>query len=212
MNKIKAFVVISRFNENVGWINELTDDYIIYNKGAELDGGVKQKMVPNIGANQYDICSYIYENYENLPPLIAFLQGNPFDHCLKNRFDLLIRSEQFTPIFGDRNYPNGVYSESNDSWYLNQPWQSHKPPCKFDNFDEYAKYIFENYEREDHLTFPPGSQIIVERERCLFYSKNFWKKLMDIFPTQEGINGGREAHIIERSIQLIFENKYQEKQ
>ena len=81
----------------------------------------------------------------------------------------------------------------------------------FETFDEYAKYLFEDYEHEHILTLPPGSQIIVERERCLFYSKNFWKRILDIIPTDEGINGGREVHLIERSIQIIFENKYKER-
>ena len=63
----------------------------------------------------------------------------------------------------------------------------------------------------DNIEFPPGSQIIVERERCTYYSKEFWSNLMNIIPKEIGINGGAEAHIIERSIQIIFENKYKEK-
>jgi len=35
---------------------------------------------------------------------------------------------------------------------------------------------------------------------------------MSVFCDVEGMNGGREAHIVERSIQLIFNNVYKEKQ
>ena len=208
---IKAFVVISRYSESVEWIKSLTDNYIIYNKGESLPD-YKQILCENVGANQYDIARFIYDNYDNLPDLIAFLQGDPFDHCLADRFYDLIRRDSFTPIFGDRNYPSGEYSEPNTSWYLNEPWQSHKPPCKFSGFDDYCHYLFSDYVREANLVFPPGSQFLVEKQRCLFYSRSFWKKIMDIIPTQPGINGGREAHIIERSLQLIFENKYSEVQ
>lgn len=208
--KPKAYIVISRYQESVEWVKSLTDNYIIYNKGEELPSEYNQKIVDNFGANQYDIARYIYDNYYNLPPLIAFLQGDPFDHCLPDRFNQLIYNESFTPIFGDKNYPSGEYSEGNNSWYIDQPWQSHKPQCKFENFDEYAKHIFSNYIREEALIFPPGSQFIVEKERCMFYSRDFWKKIMDIIPTDLNINGGREVHIIERSLQLIFENKYRE--
>jgi hypothetical protein len=61
------------------------------------------------------------------------------------------------------------------------------------------------------LSFPPGSQFIVEKERCLFYSKKFWKNLMDFINTDVGVNGGRETHVLERAMQLIFETRFKEK-
>jgi len=209
--KPKAFLVISRYNENVDWVNELTDNYIIYNKGNKLPDHYNEILAPNFGANQYDMFRFIHDNYENLPDLIAFMQGDPYDHCLPERFNNLIHNELFTMLFGDRNYPDGNYYEANNSWYIDAAFNSHKPKCKFSNFDEYAHTIFENYSHQGILIFPPGSQLIVEKERCLYYSKNFWKKLMNIICDQEGMNGGREAHIVERSIQLIFENKFKEK-
>jgi len=210
--KIKAFLVVSRFSENVDWITPLTNDYIIYNKGEVLPDSFNQKIVPNFGGNQYDIFSFIYENYENLPELIAFTQGNPFDHCLHDRFYSLIYNDTFTCLFGDINYRDGVYSENNSNWYINDNFNSHKPPSKFNTFDDYMNYMFEDYTHQSNLIFPPGSQIIVEKERCLFYSRSFWKKLMDsVICNEIGMNGGRETHIVERSIQIIFENKYKEK-
>ena len=35
---------------------------------------------------------------------------------------------------------------------------------------------------------------------------------MEVICDEIGMNGGREAHIVERSMQIIFENKYKEKQ
>jgi len=216
MNKLKAFVVVSRFNENVEWINSLTDQYVIYNKGEQLPETYKQIMSPNFGANQYDIFRFIHDNYEKLPELIAFVQGDPYDHCLPDRFHKLIHSEKFTLLFGDRNYPDGnlngsPYWETNNSWYIHESWNSHKPLCKFADFHEFANHIFIDYEPLATVSFPPGSQFIVEKERCLFYSKQFWKKLMNSICQDIGMNGGREAHIVERAMQLIFENKYQER-
>jgi hypothetical protein len=210
MNKPNAFIVVSRYKENLDWLPQLTDDYIVYNKGEEVLN-IKQKIVPNFGANQYDIFSYIYENYDNLPDLIAFMQGDPYDHCLPDRFNSLIYNKEYTLLFGDKNYPDGNYWEHNNSWYISSHCNTHGITCKFSSFDQYAQYIFENYEHEPTLTFPPGSQIIVEKERCLFYSKKFWKTLIDIIPTDTNINGGAEAHIIERSIKLIFDNKFKER-
>jgi hypothetical protein len=216
MNKPKAFIVVSRYKEDVSWIDSLTDDYIIYNKGEELPKKYKQILAPNFGGNQYDIFRYIHDNYDNLPELMAFVQGDPFDHCIPDRFNELIYNESFTLLFGDKNYPDGNYMgspywESNSSWYMNESWQSHKPQSKFPGFDNFANHIFSDYTHQPTVTFPPGSQFIVEKERCLFYSKDFWKKLMESVCQEIGMNGGRETHIIERSMQIIFENKYKEK-
>ena len=211
MNKIKAFLVVSRYNEDVSWVPFYTDNYIIYNKGESLPLEYRQVLVPNFGANQYDIFRFIYDNYDNLPSLMAFVQGDPFDHCLPKRFNQLIYNESYTPLFGDANYPHGEYSETNSNWYINGDFNNYKPLSKFGSFDEYMNHLFEDYTPLGTLYFPPGSQLIVEKERCLFYSKEFWKKLMDVICIEEGMNGGREAHIIERSIQLIFENQYKEK-
>jgi hypothetical protein len=216
MNQPKAFIVVSRYNENLDWLTKLTNNYIVYNKGEEIFG-IKQIMSPNFGGNQYDIFRYIHDNYENLPDLIAFVQGDPYDHCIPEKFDSLIYNEHYTLLFADKNYPDGKrhdwpYWEHNNSWYINEPWNSHKPPCKFADFHDYANSLFENYEPLEIVTFPPGSQIIVEKERCLFYSKSFWNKLMNAVCQEVGMNGGRETHIIERSIQIIFENQFKEKQ
>jgi len=216
LKKPKAFLVISRYKENVEWIKSLTDNYIIYNKGEELSIEYKQIVAPNFGGNQYDIFRYIYDNYDNLPDLIAFVQGDPYDHCIPERFNTLIYNESFTLLFGDPRYPDGnlggqPYWEQNSSWYINEPFNSHKPPCKFSSFDDFANHMFSDYTHQPTVTFPPGSQFIVEKERCLHYSKNFWKKIMEAVCQEIGMNGGRETHIIERAMQMIFENKFNER-
>jgi len=211
MTKPKAFLVISRYSEDISWVKSLTNNYIIYNKGEVLPPEYNQIQLPNFGGNQYDIFHYIYENYDNLPDLIAFMQGNPFDHCLPDRFNKLIYNESFTSLFGDAYYPDGNYSEDNNNWYIEATFNNNKPPSKFSSFGEYMEFIFEDYTHQDKVIFPPGSQLIIEKERCLFYSKTFWKKLMSVPSDIIGANGGRETHIIERSVQIIFENKYKEK-
>lgn len=215
--KPKAFIVVSRYSEDVTWLDSLTSDYIIYNKGEELPSSYNQILAPNFGGNQYDVFRYIHDNYDQLPDVIAFVQGNPFDHCLPERFNSLIHNTSFTPLFGDASFPDGnlhgePYWEMNNSWYLSESWNHDKPQCKFIDFHDYANYIFEDYTPLEKVTFPPGSQFIVEKHQCLHYSKHFWKKLMECVCQEVGMNGGKETHIIERSMQIIFENKYKERQ
>ncbi len=214
------FFVITRYNEEVSWIREYSDDYIIYNKGKDDLVGYKAIKRPNYGGNQYDICHFIHENYDNLPDLICFLQGYPFDHCKKEKLDLLVKNTCFTPIESYEDIPetdshvkdvDGGYMEHNTGWYIaanNEELLSknHKITCKF-TYGELMRNLFVDYEDVSWIRFTPASQYIVEKKDCLQYPKEFWKYLMDLFPTTK-VNGGTEAHIIERAFYYIFKGTY----
>ncbi len=214
MKKTNSFLVVSRYKENVDWIHNYTDNYIVYNKGDDLLYDFKQIKRPNFGGNQYDICHFIYKNYENLPDLIAFCQGYPFDHCPIKDFDRLIQNQYYTNLFSvhaNVNYPSGFINEPNNNWYLYCPAVCTTPTCKVSSTDEFANSIFENYTPNEFTSFPPGSQFIVEKERCLHYSKRFWNNIMKFINSDVGSNGGKEAHVLERMMQLIFETRFKEK-
>lgn len=216
IKKPKSHLVVTRYKEDINWLINLTDNYTLYNKGEKLKN-CKQIMKKNYGGNQLDIFEFIYDNYENLPDLICFLQGNPFDHCVEELFYELIFRNYYTLLFNDPNhFVNNKsnffqYQEINDDYIYKTEWFKNLNPCKFKSFDDYASSIFKNYNHENVLFFPPGSQLIVEKERCLYYSKSFWKKLIDFIPVIErNLYAPSECHVIERSIQMIFENKYKE--
>lgn len=222
MNKPKAFFVISRYNEDLSWIKEFSFDYIIYNKGEAIDKDYNSINIENVGGNQRDIFHFIYNNYNNLPDLIGFLQANPFDHCNKEKLSTIMFNETLTPIESydpatfnvlNRVGDDGGYMESNNNWYISAHnghllSKGYQLTCSFNTFDEYMNSIFNNYKHIDFIRFTPGSQYIVKKESCLHYPKEFWGRLMNMFPTQTGINGGTEAHIIERSMFMIFKNTY----
>ena len=211
MKQPQAFFVISRYNEDVSWISQYTSRYLIYNRGEDLPG-YNQKRVPNFGGNQYDTFRFIYDHYNDLPDVIAFMQGNPFDHCYRERFDSLIHNTALTPLFGAGSYLDGHYSEHDPDWPHQTLLDKGLPvPETFKNFDQVMEYFFEDYVSFRPVVFPPGSQIIVEKERCLHYSRDFWKQGMNIISEVVGENGGIEAHIIERCYQTIFENIYKER-
>jgi len=77
MNRL---AVISRFNEDLDWIKQLKIPYFIYNKGNN-NIPLPSIQIPNIGRESDTFLKYIIEQYNSLPEEIAFLQGNPFDHC-----------------------------------------------------------------------------------------------------------------------------------
>jgi len=212
MKKPKSKVIITRFNEDYSWIKEYTDNYIIYNKGIPIQ---EERVIntENIGGNQRDILEYIFENYENLPRLMGFIQAYPFDHCKKEIFDKLIYAENFTPLeyYGKipaNNYENrdenGGFMERNNSWYISAHNKSNNQTCKYTSFDEFMTKYFPNYVSLEWIRFTPGSQYIIEKEQALNYPKEFWQLLMN------ELNGYNmtEAHIIERALYYILKGKY----
>jgi hypothetical protein len=220
MSNPKAFFVVSRYSEDVTWIKEYTDNYVVYNKGLPLGGEYKELILPNIGNNQRDIFEFIYRNYDDLPEFIAFLQGNPFDHCKKNKFDRLILNEQFTALESYEDNPVthmhkkdeiGEYMERNDSWYVHHHyinWGRGGPtkiPSQFPTFNDFMSSLFINYKNLDWIRFSPGSQYIIEKRNALYYPKKFWELLMNILCR----NDMAEGHIIERAMWLILSNKYE---
>jgi hypothetical protein len=97
--KIKA--VIARYNEPIEWIKDLGFDYIIYNKGEKISldliGTEKVIEVANEGREAETYLRYITENYEEIPDLVVFLQGNPFDH-FPRLFEVLKENENTKEI------------------------------------------------------------------------------------------------------------------
>lgn len=224
--KDECYFVVSRYNEDVSWLSDYNNGYVIYNKGEDniFTGEILKR--DNFGGNQFDICHYIYSNYDSLPDTIAFVQGDPFDHCRRDVFDEIILKNRFSGIeyyehLKESRYHKKCsdidygYMEVNNSWYIKAHNKElrrlgRKSTTKYSTFDEFMSEIFEDYRPIKRIRFSPGSQYLVEKERCRFYDRSFWKYLMSVFP-RENINGGTEAHIVERALWLIFSGFYEQK-
>ena len=203
-------IVISRYNEDISWINNYSYDYIVYNKGEKIEEVHNVLNVENIGNNQRDIFQFIVENYDNLPNIIVFVQGNPYDHCKKEKFDKLILSEQFTSLesYEDIIQSNaqtldkyGGFMEINNSWYINHYNNTLGQTCAWTSFNHFMDSCFVNYVSNHWNRFAPGSQYIITKEIAHHYPKNFWKFLMNVLNK----NHMTEGHVIERSLWMIFQ-------
>jgi hypothetical protein len=202
-------VIISRYEEDVSWLENYNFDYIIYNKGSELSSDYNVSNIDNIGNNQRDIFKYIIENYDNLPDVMTFIQGDPFEHCKKEKFDKLINNTTFTALESYEDIQqndaqildeSGGYMEINNSWYINAHNGTYNQSCAYSSFFEFMLKTFKNYTYEPWVRFSPGSQYIITKEIAKFYSKKFWEFLMNILYK----NNMTEGHIIERSLWMIF--------
>ncbi len=217
--KPKAFFVVSAWNNDVGWIEEYTNNYLIYDKSLSFEPSDKVIQVKNVGYNIYDIAHYIVNYYENLPDMVAFLEGNPFDHCKKETFNKLIYRTEFTPIedyshipesYAHRKDTDGGYMEINNSWYFASHVTTHGAEVNryFHSYNDFLDMMFDNPEHPEWIRFSPGGQYLVPKENILFYSKDFYKKIMG-FVNYHRIPS--EGHAIERCLYYIFTNKWGEK-
>lgn len=212
MLEIKSFFIVSRYNEDVDWIHQYTDNYVIYNKGEFLEE--KNVInVPNHGGNQFDIFRFAHENYYSLPETMVFVQANPFDHCKKETFDKMIYNEKFTSIEDYSHIPessvhkksdNGGYMEINNSWYISAHNGTWGLTCKYESFDDFMHKYFKNYKHIDFIRFCPGSQYIIERDQIQRYPLAFWSMMMSELPEKNMT----EAHIIERALWYILTGAY----
>ena len=71
-------IVVARYNEDVTWTKQFPN-VIIYNKGQPLEGYNNVIETPNVGREGHTYYKYIYNNYDNLPEYIVFLQGRSHD-------------------------------------------------------------------------------------------------------------------------------------
>ncbi len=183
-------IVISRYNEQINWIENLKFPYIIYNKGKE-DINLPYITLPNFGRESGTYIYHIIQNYGTLPNYLVLLQGNPFDHCR----DLYHKIENYNrdgiTFLADALLPNDLYRVPQD----------HRDTLKLIvdkmNLHEYLK----NYEIEQY-NYPFGSQWIIPKNYIINKTLNFWQNLYEIH--QEHY---LSAWVMERMFLHIFNHK-----
>lgn len=90
-SELSTHIVVARFNENIAWLDAIllsapNTTCTVYNKGKPLQQNDLYDLVsiPNIGREAETYLRYIVVNYHQLKDITIFLQGNPFDHMVKD--------------------------------------------------------------------------------------------------------------------------------
>jgi hypothetical protein len=211
--------VVTSYKTDFSWIDNYTSNYIIYDKSGELQETDRIKHQVNVGYNIYDLCYFIIKHYDNLPDVCVFIKSNVFKHCNEDKFNILIQNNNFTPIESYEHLPvsevhvkgaDGGFMEINNSWYIQSHINSHgKEVNRFlRTYNQFLRKVFNNPVYPDWVRFAPGGNYIVPKENILFYSKEFYKRLMSYVDYHQIPS---EAHIIERALYTIFTNQFQEK-
>lgn len=190
--------ILSRYNHDLDWLKEYTDDYVLYDRSEKpLDGSI---VVPNIGSDLYDKFTYIIDNYDSLPDVAVYTKANLFKYITKEEFDVVKDNKTFTPIFtknhqekpGVSYYKDDIYWEVNNLWYLGAHPITHDP---------YELMEFTGIGGMEHVPFAPGSNYTLTKEDILKHPLGFYIKLKSYL--EDAIYPG-EAMIIERSLYTIW--------
>lgn len=201
--------VISRYNHDLDYLLDYTDDAVIYDRSDNGTGylflshpKIEIKYVQNLGTDIYDKFSYIIDNYDNLPDVAVYTKANIFKYISRKEFDKIKDNKVFTPILtqdhklikGVSFYKKKMYYEINNRWFL------YPHPVMF---PERADELYEllGIKDLDYIPFAPGSNYIVPKENILKHPKEFYEKLRayldwTIYPG--------EAQIMERGLYTLW--------
>lgn len=193
------FWVISRYNHDVSYLAEYTNDFIMYDRSETPFNDPRVIKVPNIGTDIYDKFTFIIDNYDNLPDVAIYTKANIYKYISKEEFDAIKDNKTFTPILTQYHktympvcyYEDGLYWERNDYWYLNTY------PAKF--ADEII-HFFKMNERE-YNAFAPGSNYILPKENILKHPKETYKKLRSYL---DWTRYPGDAQLIERNLTYLW--------
>lgn len=214
----KNFLVISNYNNDLRWVPEYTDNYIIYNKRSDIlkiPESIDPKRVISSsinGYNSYDYFTFIIDNYENLPDCIIFAKGWSFPrHVRMEHFHRIMNNDFFTPIEDWKMHkpkfpiaffsPEGGYCEINNSWYL-----KHWKTKYFTNYNDFLRFIYKDPVIPRYTRFAPGGDYIVPKANILKLPKVVYQNLR-LFLSHCQEPG--ETHMIERAMYTLWASNFE---
>lgn len=191
-------IVISRFNEDISWINGLNCKITIYNKGEPC--GFNAIKLENVGREATTILYHIINNYNNLAEYTAFLQGNPFEHAKNAKQIISALPNNISKLY---KFSEGCYAIADK--ILNETQSS---ISKFNVFPEdFYKTFF--LEPNSKFFYASGAQYLVHRDNIKNKEIGFYKTILNSYEWKN-----HEPWSIERNWPMIFdrEDKYKHKQ
>jgi len=107
-------LLVARYDERLDWLGELLDQWswiknvLVINKGGEVMAPLPAEKViirpaRNVGREGETLLHYIIQDYDRLPELVGFMQGDPFTHQpqVKRLFDpeiVALYNQTFQPL------------------------------------------------------------------------------------------------------------------
>jgi hypothetical protein len=208
----KIDIIISRYNENLEWIENIDINYniIIYNKGInDIKLNRECKIIPlsNIGREGHTFLYHIINNFNDLSFYTVFLQGYPFDHVklsiILKKLNIIKKRKDIDFLFLNKELYLSDYTGNTP--IKNQPkhrlWQVKPLPM----IEIYNK-IFTNKLDNNNVFFEfgAGAQFILSSKLIHKNNIDFFKNIITLFEKSQNLVDPIEGYCIERLWQYIF--------
>ncbi|MCC2631396.1 MAG: hypothetical protein K0S20_95 [Patescibacteria group bacterium] len=219
MKITKNFLVLSNYNNEIEWVANYTDNYLVYDqsptenypKNLDLKKVIKS---PHLGHNIRDYCTFIIDHYDDLPEVTIFATGNVFPrHVFQDHFDKVVNSAFFTPIEDRRKWQeswptsffssDGGFCEINNSWFL-----EYHPTKYFHDYNDFLRFCYKDPVTPRYIRFAPGANYVVPRANILKLPKVFYQNLQTFVSHCETAIPG-ESHIIERAFYTLWSSNFE---
>lgn len=219
-NKKSIEIVVSRFNEDLNWLNEYPFSkypVICYNKGINNNYNInnmkKSIKLLNVGRESHTYLYHIINNYDNLADITIFLPGS----ANSNAYNKKIRSIQLVKECEKSNTSViiGVKHKSVKKELYNFKMEKYKSTTQDNNvinpetklelskIRPYGLWYENKFPNTDIHYIPYSGIIAISKEHILQYPKVYYEKLIDELSYSSNPEVG---HYFERSWVAIFNN------
>tara|TARA_B100000965_G_C19514204_1_gene723361 strand:+ start:384 stop:1109 length:726 start_codon:yes stop_codon:yes gene_type:complete len=196
-------LIISRYNEDISWLEEFVDfKIIIYNKGEKLSNNNFSNIfeIPNVGRESHTWVYHIIKNYETLDDINIFLQGRIDDlDCMayKNPNEYIKRINKYGFVasrygmLGPNHWDWNVGIENNPKY--KKAWDKNEISKSKIGFKAFSKKLFPSIPILVSTSY--GGCFAVKKESIKKYDLKFYKKLLESFNKSKN---PIEGHYMER--------------
>ncbi len=217
--KDKIELVISRYNENLWWIDNLFFDIfeiIIYNKGNKLENKefkreIKIIELKNVGGCEHSYLTHIISNYDKLEKITIFITGSCMEIKLEKTIKTIIStiitnnsvfycSKYNRPILDIQEIREFKINRYKCRYKGNITRENEKlVPSKIRPFYRWYKAIIRKKTKINYINFE--GILSVSREHILNNEKEYYKRIKELI---ENDIATETCHYIELAYTSIF--------
>ena len=203
--------VIARYKEDLDWLKDFNNPFMVYNKGPEWPYEIARKDIPNKGREAETYFRSIIENYSTLSQYkyMVFLQGNPFEHCHdlfekintyddENNIRYLSESNGFMEL--DKILYLKDFSVSLIECLLKQNYSVQSGAVKSLLFLNFIGIEVKSCE----WSYACGAQYIVPTKMILNKSVEWWMHVYRVFECYKSLGSDDFAYILEFTWPMIW--------
>jgi dTDP-4-dehydrorhamnose reductase len=190
LNKTKKVkeVVISAYERDYDWINELNDDIqiTVYRKGKEKLKINEIKIEPNLGRDVHTFFYHLYHNYDNLADITFFSQDYYIDH-IPNYIDIINSNQSDLNKYAIQRIDNSCWFFHNTNVSYLIPFECNskgQPICDNLNLDDIWNKLFSIIPPSKYY-FTPAGHFAITREHARKIDRNVYKKILNILENFE---------------------------